>query len=201
MAWISLVLACMYFALNSSVIAVLEMPKTSNGNQDWKLAMKKIEELQNIVRYQEDRITSLEKRPNESTEQVAELQHTLKKQSNRITQLETRVVELEAMLKEETRKELTAMHAREQEVDSSQTSYPSNNDISELGNGTCINLFISYYSTFHLIIFFFVNSLLHVHAIMLHQRGALFVAEKIFLKFTYKKVIYQGVGPLYFEKN
>lgn len=115
MTRISLVLACVYFALNSPVIAFPEMTKISDGNQDWKLAMKKIEELQNIVRFQEDRINSLEKRPEESTEQVIELQHIIKNHCGRITQLETRVIELETKLKEE--KESTAIYARELESD------------------------------------------------------------------------------------
>lgn len=116
MASNSLVFACMYFVLNSSVIAFPEITETFESNQDWKSAMMK--ELQNIVRCQEDRITSLEEHTKKSTEQVAELQHTSKKQSDRITQLETRVIELEAMLKEEM--ESTAIHPIEQESDSVQ---------------------------------------------------------------------------------
>lgn len=127
MAWNSLVFACMYFVLNSSVIAFPEMTETFDSNQDWKSAMTK--ELQNMVRCQEDRITSLEKNTKESTEQVAELQHTLNKQSDRITQLETRVIELEAMLKEKMEKKSNAMHARELEAESNQPSYNSKRGI------------------------------------------------------------------------
>lgn len=96
--------------------------------------MKKIEELQNIVRFQEDRITSLEKRPEESTEQVIELQRIIKNHCGRITQLETRVIELETKLKEE--KESIAIHARELESDSVQPTDISKNRISELSKGT-----------------------------------------------------------------
>lgn len=101
MASISLVLTCVYFSLNPLFGAFSELSETLDSNQDWKLAITKIEELQKIVRIQDDRITSLEKRPKESKEQVTELQHTLKKQSDRITQLETRVIELAAMLRED----------------------------------------------------------------------------------------------------
>lgn len=135
MAWIFLVLACLYFSLNPSFGAFAEMTETLDSNQDLKLAVTKIEELQKIVRFQEDRITSLEKRPKESTDQVTELQHTLNNQSDRITQLETRVIELEAMLKEEKEKESTAMHSHELEADLNQPSYISNSGISVLRNG------------------------------------------------------------------
>lgn len=134
MARISLVLACVYFALNSSVIAFPEITDKLDGNQDWKLAMKKIEELQNIVRFQEDRITSLEKRPGEKTEQVIELQRILKNQCGRITQLETRVIELETKLKEE--KESVAIHPIERESDSVQPIDNSNNRITVFRKGT-----------------------------------------------------------------
>lgn len=133
MLWISLILACVYFALNSSVIAFPEMTETLHGNQDWKLAMEKIEELHKIVRFQEDRITSLEKRPEELAEQVIELQRILKNQCDRITQLETRVIELESKLKEE--KESVTIHPIERESDSVQPIDNSNNRISVLRKG------------------------------------------------------------------
>lgn len=96
-----MVLTCVCFSLNPSFGAFSEISETLDSNQDLKLAIIKIEELQKIVRIQEDRIISLEKRPKESKEQVTELQHTLKKQSDRITQLETRAIELAAMLRED----------------------------------------------------------------------------------------------------
>lgn len=133
MAWNSLVFACMYFVLNSSVIAFPEMTETLHGNQDWNLAMEKIEELQKIVRFQEDRITSLETRPGEKTEQVIELQRILKNQCDRITQLETRVIELETKLKEEN--ESIAIHPIERELDSVQPIDISNNRISVFRKG------------------------------------------------------------------
>lgn len=134
MLWISLILACVYFALNSSVIAFPEMTETLHGNQDWNLAMEKIEELQKIVRFQEDRITSLETRPEELAEQVIELQRILKNHCGRITQLETRVIELESKLKEEN--ESIAIHPIEQELDSVQPIDIPNNRISVFRKGT-----------------------------------------------------------------
>lgn len=133
MLWIYLILACVYFALNSSVIAFPEMAETLHGNQDWNLAMEKIEELQKFVMFQEDRITSLETRPEELAEQVIELQRILKNHCGRITQLETRVIELETKLKEE--KESVAIHPIERESDSVQPIDNSNNRISVLRKG------------------------------------------------------------------
>lgn len=54
MVWIFLVLVCVYFVLNFLVIVFLEKIEILYGNQNWKLVMKKIEELQKIVRFQED---------------------------------------------------------------------------------------------------------------------------------------------------
>lgn len=133
MLWISLILACVYFALNSPVIAFPELTETLHGNQDWNLAMEKIEELQKIVRGQEDRISSLEKRPEELAEQVIELQRILKNHCGRITQLETRVIELETKLKEE--KESVTIHPIERESDSVQPIDNSNNRISVFRKG------------------------------------------------------------------
>lgn len=137
MVWISLVLACVYFALNSPVIAFPEKTETLHGNQNWKLAMKKIEELQKIVRFQEDRINSLEKRREEPAEKVIELQRILKNHCGRITQLETRVIELESKLKKE--KEPIAIHPIEQGFDSLKPTDISNNRISVFRKGTSIS--------------------------------------------------------------
>nr|XP_011427276.2 heavy metal-binding protein HIP [Crassostrea gigas] len=138
MVWISLVLACVYFALNSPVIAFPEKTETLHGNQNWKLAMKKIEELQKIVRFQEDRINSLEKRREEPAEKVIELQRILKNHCGRITQLETRVIELESTLKKE--KEPIAIHPIEQGLDSLKPTDISNNRISVFRKERLLNL-------------------------------------------------------------
>lgn len=109
------------------------MTVTLDSNQDFKLAMTKIKELQKIVKIQEDRIISLEKRPKDSTEQITEHQHTINKQSGRLTQLETRVILVEAMLKDE--KEPTAMHSHELETYLIKPCYISNSGISLLRSG------------------------------------------------------------------
>lgn len=52
---------------------------------DWKLALQKIDELQKIVRAQDDRILMLEQRPPEfQVQTVIELQNTVKKQGDQI---------------------------------------------------------------------------------------------------------------------
>lgn len=69
---------------------------------DWKLALQKIDELQKIVRAQDDRILMLEQRPPEfQVQTVIELQNTVKKQGDQIAQLEARVQELEGVLRAE----------------------------------------------------------------------------------------------------
>uniref|UniRef100_A0A8W8JD15 C1q domain-containing protein n=1 Tax=Magallana gigas TaxID=29159 RepID=A0A8W8JD15_MAGGI len=72
-------------------------------NQDLKLAIQKIDELQKIVRAQDDRISTLEKRHKEESkvQVVTDLQNLVKKQNNRIAQLETRIKELETVKKAE----------------------------------------------------------------------------------------------------
>lgn len=72
------------------------------GKPDWKLALQKIDELQKIVRAQDDRILMLEQRPPEfQVQTVIELQNTVKKQGDQIAQLEARVQKLEDVLKAE----------------------------------------------------------------------------------------------------
>lgn len=73
-----------------------------NDNTDWKLALQKIDELQKIVRAQDERISMLEKRPTWSQIQtVAELQNTVKKQGYQIARLEARIQELDTVVKAE----------------------------------------------------------------------------------------------------
>lgn len=88
-----------YFPLNCSV----EITENMYRNQDLKLAIQKIDELQKIVRAQDDRISTLEKRHKEESkvQVVTDLQNLVKKQNNRIAQLETRVKELETVKKAE----------------------------------------------------------------------------------------------------
>lgn len=99
MACLFMFLYCMLFALYSSGAASTRNTEPLDNNSDWKLAMKKIEELQMIVKFQEARISSLENRCKEPVDKVTELERSLKKQSVLITQLEAKVDEFETLLK------------------------------------------------------------------------------------------------------
>lgn len=118
----------MSFALYPSGVASTNITESLDKNLDWKLAMKKIEELQMIVKFQEVRTSSLENSLNEPIDQVTELKSILKKQSVRITQLETRVDELETMLKEEN--VAIGKHARDLLANSKTPSSISKNGFS-----------------------------------------------------------------------
>lgn len=73
-----------------------------NGNPDWKLALRKIDDLQKMVRVQDERIYMLENQSLESvTQTVADLDNTVKKQGTKIAQLEARIQELETVVKVE----------------------------------------------------------------------------------------------------
>lgn len=84
-----LTLFCLYFVLNYfPLICPAEITENMYGNQDLKFANQNINELQKIVRSQDDRISTLEKYHSESKEHaVTDLQKLLKKQNNRIAQL------------------------------------------------------------------------------------------------------------------
>lgn len=96
-------LVCVYFVLNYFPHnGFAEMTEKMYENQALKLAIQKIDELQKIVRVQDDRISTLEKGHSVSKEHaVTELQMLVKKQNNRIAQLETRIKELENVIKAE----------------------------------------------------------------------------------------------------
>lgn len=97
--------------------------------------MKKIEELQMIVKFQEVRISSLENSLKKPIDQVIELKSILKKQSVRITQLETRADELETMLKEEN--VAIGKHARDLLANSKEPSSISKNGFSMVRIDEC----------------------------------------------------------------
>ncbi|XP_022293746.2 uncharacterized protein LOC111104204 [Crassostrea virginica] len=66
---------------------------------NWNLAIKKIKELENLVKIQDERISVLEKRPTLSEfRSTVELQETVQRQNDRIVKLETRISELEVMV-------------------------------------------------------------------------------------------------------
>ena len=101
MATLFIVFAFGFFILNFS--AEKHVFAQSNENWDdspnWKMAVKKIEELEKMVKIQDERISILEKRPTLSDlRSVGELQKTVQIQNNRIVKLETRISELEAMV-------------------------------------------------------------------------------------------------------
>lgn len=73
-----------------------------NGNPDWKLALRKIDDLQKMVRVQDERISMLENQSLESvTQTVADFHNTVRKQGTKIAQLEARIQELETVVKVE----------------------------------------------------------------------------------------------------
>lgn len=85
----------MFFILNFYIQVSAE---NINGKTDWKLALQKIDELQTIVRAQDERILMLEKRLTESQVQtVAELRNTVNKQGDQIAQLVAKIQELETV--------------------------------------------------------------------------------------------------------
>lgn len=70
----------MYFTLNSYAQSSVVILQDQYGNPDWKTVMKKIEELQNIVKNMDD------------------YRKIVEKQNDRIAQLEARVRNLETIL-------------------------------------------------------------------------------------------------------
>lgn len=88
-----------FFILNLYIYVSAE---NINGNPDWKLALRKIDDLQKMVRVQDERISMLENQSLESvTQTVADLDNTVKKQGTKIAQLEARIQELETVVKVE----------------------------------------------------------------------------------------------------
>ena len=101
MAMLCIIFAFGFFILNFS--AEKHVFAQSNENWDdgpnWKIAVKKIEELEKLVKIQEERISILEKGSTLSElRSIAELQETVQIQNYRIAKLETRISELEAMV-------------------------------------------------------------------------------------------------------
>lgn len=76
-----LTLLCLYFVLNYfPLICSAEITENVYGNQNLKFAIQKINELQKIMRAQDDRISMLEKDHSESKEHaVTDLQNLVKK--------------------------------------------------------------------------------------------------------------------------
>lgn len=92
----------MFIAATFSTKLPAETNENVNNNPDWTLAMKKIEDLQRIVNIQNNRISTLEKRPIDADVQLLiQLQSTIKTQNEQIFQLEERVRELEETMRDE----------------------------------------------------------------------------------------------------
>ena len=101
MATLFLVLAFGFFILNSSPEkhASAQPNENLDDGPNWNLAVKKIKELENLVKIQDERISELEKRPTLSEfRSTVELQETVQRQNDRIVTLETRISELEVMV-------------------------------------------------------------------------------------------------------
>lgn len=93
---------CVIIATTFSSKLPAETNENVNSNPDWNLAMKKIEDLQRIVNIQNNRISTLEKRPIDADVQLLiQLQSTIKTQNEQILQLEERVRELEETMRDE----------------------------------------------------------------------------------------------------
>lgn len=93
---------CVIIATTFSSKLPAETNENVNSNPDWNLAMKKIEDLQRIVNIQNNRISTLEKRPIDADVQLLiQVQSTIKTQNEQIFQLEERVRELEETMRDE----------------------------------------------------------------------------------------------------
>lgn len=77
-------------------------------DSDWKSAIRKIAELEKLVRVQEERISALEKRSTEAELKCAsDLQRTVQTQNDRIRHLEKQVYKLEVQDQDE---EIESIH-------------------------------------------------------------------------------------------
>lgn len=93
---------CVIISTTFSSKLPAETNENVNSNPDWNLAMKKIEDLQRIVNIQNNRISTLEKRPIDADVQLLiQLQSTITTQNEQIFQLEERVRELEETMRDE----------------------------------------------------------------------------------------------------
>ena len=123
---------CIFFVLifwtYSSVKA--DINENRDENTDWKWAVKKIKELEQKVKVQDERISTLEKRPTESDwASMEDLKKTIQKQTDRIIMLEARIYELEAIPEVENNDSLNELsplrkiiHYAEKQTDQSKRS-------------------------------------------------------------------------------
>ena len=123
---------CIFFVFifwtYSSVKA--DLNENWDENTDWKWAIKKIQELEQKVKVQDERISTLEKRPTESDwASMEDLKKTIQKQNDRIIMLEARIYELEAIPEVENNDSLNEssplrkiIHYAEKQTDQSERS-------------------------------------------------------------------------------
>ena len=123
---------CIFFVFifwtYSSVKA--DLNENRDENTDWKWAVKKIQELEQKIKVQDERISTLEKRPRESDwASMEDLKKTIQKQTDRIIMLEARIYELEAIPEVENNDSLNEssplrkiIHYAEKQTDQSKRS-------------------------------------------------------------------------------
>lgn len=123
---------CIFFVFifwtYSSVKA--DLNENWDENTDWKWAIKKIQELEQKVKIQDERISTLEKRPTECDwASMEDLKKTIQKQTDRIIMLEARIYELEAIPEVENNDSLNEssplrkiIHYAEKQTDQSKRS-------------------------------------------------------------------------------
>lgn len=99
MASLPLIASCAFFILNCFTQSFAETSEIFHDNPEWKLVLKKIEELQEIVKVQDDRISTLEMQSRESSNlALKDLQITIKQQSDRIANLEAWIQDFKTIL-------------------------------------------------------------------------------------------------------
>lgn len=133
--------ACMLimFHFSSNRYASANSNEDLDQSHDLKLAIRKIRELESLLKIQGGRISALEKRPSkEQWISMTNLQKTVQKQNNHISQLEARIYELEAKVKDVENKSVHT-EAHGEVIDSKQSIIPSN--VSLLRKGICHFIF------------------------------------------------------------
>lgn len=99
MASSPLFVSCMFLIFDCFTQSFADTCEILNDNPEWKLALKKIEELQKTVKIQDDRIAMLEMQSRESNNlALTDLQITMIHQSERIAKLEARIQDSETLL-------------------------------------------------------------------------------------------------------
>lgn len=98
MASLTLIILCLFLFLICFTQSFADTSESLNYNSEWKLALQKIEELQEIVKIQDERISMLEMLSRESSNlALTDLKLTIKHQSDRIEKLEARIQDYETI--------------------------------------------------------------------------------------------------------